>query len=103
MVCVLGLFVAIWARRTLAGNWSSDVTFKRDHELIQTGPYRYAPASHLQGLLLMALGTALAGGQLRAWLGLLLLFGRGCGLNSRRRKRSCSGIFPTLILPIKSV
>ena len=28
LICVLGLFVTLWARRTLAGNWSSDVTFK---------------------------------------------------------------------------
>src|ERR1022692_1352711 len=37
-ICVYGLFITLWARRTLAGNWSSDVTFKRDHELIRTGP-----------------------------------------------------------------
>ena len=73
VVCVLGLFVTIWARRTLAGNWSSDVTFKQGHELIQTGPYRYARHPIYTGLLLMALGTAIAGGRLRCWLGFLIL------------------------------
>jgi len=75
VVCLLGLLLAIWSRRTLAGNWSSDVTFKRNHELIQVGPYRLSRHPIYSGLLLMALGTALAVGQLRAWLGLLLLFG----------------------------
>jgi protein-S-isoprenylcysteine O-methyltransferase Ste14 len=39
-ICVAGLLVTIWARKTLAGNWSSDVTFKQDHELVKAGPYR---------------------------------------------------------------
>ena len=38
-VCVLGLLVTIWARWTLAGNWSSEVAFKKGHELVRTGPY----------------------------------------------------------------
>jgi len=69
-VCLLGLFVAIWARRTLADNWSSDVTFKQGHELIRTGPYRFARHPIYTGLLGMGLGTALAIGQWRgvfAW------------------------------------
>ncbi|MGA2540455.1 MAG: isoprenylcysteine carboxylmethyltransferase family protein [Verrucomicrobiota bacterium] len=72
VLCVLGLLVAIWSRRVLAGNWSSDVTFKQGHELIQTGPYRYARHPIYTGLLLMCLGTAMAGGELRCWLGFLI-------------------------------
>src|SRR5579859_3951343 len=41
VVCVLGLLITIWARRTLAGNWSADVTFKQGHELVRSGPYRF--------------------------------------------------------------
>ncbi len=33
-----GVAFAIWARMTLAGNWSSDVTLKSDHELVVAGP-----------------------------------------------------------------
>jgi len=40
-ICVLGLLVTLWARWTLGGNWSSAVTFKKGHELIRTGPYRF--------------------------------------------------------------
>jgi protein-S-isoprenylcysteine O-methyltransferase Ste14 len=66
--------MAIWSRRTLAGNWSSDVTFKQGHELIQNGPYRFTRHPIYTGILFMALGTAVAGGLLRCWLGFLLFF-----------------------------
>lgn len=72
-VYMLGLGVACWARATLAGNWSSNVTFKRDHELIQTGPYRWARHPIYTGLTLMALGTALLVDRAGAWLGFLLM------------------------------
>jgi protein-S-isoprenylcysteine O-methyltransferase Ste14 len=71
--CALGLVVAIWSRRTLAGNWSSTVTFKQGHELVQTGPYRFVRHPIYTGILLMCLGTALVVGQLQSWLGLPLL------------------------------
>jgi len=68
--CVLGLFVTLWARWTLAGNWSSDVTFKQGHELITTGPYHFVRHPIYTGLLIMCLGTAIEIGQLRGFLGL---------------------------------
>ena len=74
VLCVAGLGTAIWARRTLAGNWSSNVTFKQGHELVKTGPYRFARHPIYTGLLLMVLGTALAGARLHSWLGAGLLF-----------------------------
>ncbi len=70
LICLLGLFVTLWARRTLAGNWSGDVTFKHGHELIRTGPYRFARHPIYSGLLGMCLGTALEAGRLRSWLAL---------------------------------
>jgi protein-S-isoprenylcysteine O-methyltransferase Ste14 len=69
-ICVFGLLVTLWARWTLGGNWSSAVTFKQGHELIQTGPYRFVRHPIYTGLLVMALGTALNFGQLRCWLAL---------------------------------
>jgi len=72
VVWVLGLGVAIWSRRTLAGNWSSDVTFKHGHELVERGPYRFARHPIYTGILLMCFGTALAIGQLHNWLGFLI-------------------------------
>jgi protein-S-isoprenylcysteine O-methyltransferase Ste14 len=73
VVCVFGLLVAIWSRRTLAGNWSSSVTFKQGHELIQRGPYRLARHPIYTGILLMCAGTAIGVGRLFSWLGLLIL------------------------------
>jgi protein-S-isoprenylcysteine O-methyltransferase Ste14 len=72
-VCGLGLFVTIWARWTLAGNWSSDVTFKQGHELVRTGPYRFVRHPIYTGLLAMSLGTAIEVGRLRCWLALPLM------------------------------
>jgi protein-S-isoprenylcysteine O-methyltransferase Ste14 len=72
-ICIYGLWFTLWARRTLAGNWSSDVTFKRDHELIRTGPYRIVRHPIYTGLLVMCLGTAIVIGELRVVPSLLLV------------------------------
>jgi protein-S-isoprenylcysteine O-methyltransferase Ste14 len=74
VLCVLGVIVAIWSRRILAGNWSSEVTFKEGHELIQTGPYRFARHPIYSGILLICLGTVVAQGQLHRWIGFAIMF-----------------------------
>ncbi len=63
-----GVAFAIWARMTIAGNWSSDVTLKRDHELVVAGPYQWVRHPIYTGILLALLGTALAVGE---WRGLI--------------------------------
>jgi protein-S-isoprenylcysteine O-methyltransferase Ste14 len=73
VLCVLGLVVTIWARRTLAGNWSSNVTFKQGHQLVRTGPYRFVRHPIYTGLLVMAAGSAVEIGQLRGGVGFILL------------------------------
>jgi protein-S-isoprenylcysteine O-methyltransferase Ste14 len=73
LICLFGLFITLWARRTLAGNWSSDVTFKQGHELVRTGPYRFVRHPIYTGLLVMCLGTAIEIGKLRGGLALLLM------------------------------
>ena len=73
LVCGLGLFVSLWARWSLAGNWSGDVTFKQEHELIKSGPYRFVRHPIYTGMLTMCLGTAVDIGQLRGWLALLIM------------------------------
>lgn len=72
-ICILGLLFTLWARQTLAGNWSSDVTFKQNHELIRTGPYRIVRHPIYTGLLVMLLGTAIYIGQVRGGVSLLLV------------------------------
>jgi len=73
MICVCGLIFTIWARQTLAGNWSSDVTFKQDHELIRTGPYHIVRHPIYTGLLAMCFGTAILIGQLRGVFSVVLV------------------------------
>jgi protein-S-isoprenylcysteine O-methyltransferase Ste14 len=65
-----GLGFAIWARRHLGTNWSGEVTVKRDHELIRSGPYALARHPIYTGLALAFAGTAVAIGE---WRGLLAL------------------------------
>lgn len=73
VICVTGLIFTLWARHTLAGNWSSDVTFKQNHELIRTGPYRIVRHPIYTGLLVMCLGTAISVCEVRGGVSLLLV------------------------------
>ena len=72
---LLGLWIAIWARVTLGSNWSSRVTLKEGHELIQRGPYRLIRHPIYSGLLLMILGTAILVGRMGGFFALLICFG----------------------------
>src|SRR5271156_6946038 len=69
-----GIAFAIWARVWIADNWRSDVTLKRDHELIVTGPYAFVRHPIYTGILVALIGTALAVGEWRGARGRLLPF-----------------------------
>lgn len=71
--CVIGLVFTLWARQSLAGNWSSDVTFKQNHELVRIGPYQFVRHPIYTGLLVMFLGTAIYIGEVRGVISLLLI------------------------------
>jgi protein-S-isoprenylcysteine O-methyltransferase Ste14 len=73
-VTIGGCAFAIWARATLGSNWSSVVTVKQDHELILRGPYAMVRHPIYSGLLLALTGTAIAVGEIRAFIGLGLAF-----------------------------
>lgn len=93
VICVYGLYVTIWARRTLAGNWSSDVTFKQGHELVKTGPYRFVRHPIYTGLLIMCLGTAIGMGQLRGFLAITMV-GAGFWIKLKQEERLLLRHFP---------
>ncbi|MGC1420544.1 MAG: isoprenylcysteine carboxylmethyltransferase family protein [Acidimicrobiales bacterium] len=59
ILVVAGAIFALWARLTIGRNWSGVVTLKLDHELMQSGPYRFARHPIYTGLLTMGLGSAL--------------------------------------------
>jgi protein-S-isoprenylcysteine O-methyltransferase Ste14 len=70
-----GLAFTVWARITLGRNWSSEVTFKEGHELIESGPYALVRHPIYTGLLLMALGTAVNSGRAISLAALIAVYG----------------------------
>jgi protein-S-isoprenylcysteine O-methyltransferase Ste14 len=73
-IVVAGLAFAIWARVFLGRNWSGTVTLKEQHELIRGGPYRWVRHPIYTGLLFAFLGSAIALGQYRGLLAVLIVF-----------------------------
>ncbi len=72
-IALAGLALAIWARVALGGNWSGQVTFKEDHELVRHGPYAHVRHPIYSAILLMIAGTAISIATLGALVGLLLI------------------------------
>lgn len=66
LLTVAGVAFAIWARRHIAENWSAQVTIRKEHELIRTGPYARIRHPIYTGLLLALAGTAIVIGEYRA-------------------------------------
>jgi protein-S-isoprenylcysteine O-methyltransferase Ste14 len=56
----IGIALAIWARWHLGQNWSARVTLKEGHQLIRTGPYAWFRHPIYSGIILAAIGGALA-------------------------------------------
>jgi protein-S-isoprenylcysteine O-methyltransferase Ste14 len=73
LLVALGLGFAVAARGWLGGNWSSAVTLKLGHEFIRCGPYRFVRHPIYTGLLLALLGTAIAIGEWRGLIALVLI------------------------------
>jgi protein-S-isoprenylcysteine O-methyltransferase Ste14 len=72
-VCVAGVAFAIWARWTLGANWSSNVQFKEEHQLIRKGPYRFVRHPIYTGVLVMCSAPVIQFGRLHFWLGFLIV------------------------------
>jgi protein-S-isoprenylcysteine O-methyltransferase Ste14 len=68
----LGLLFTVWARIHLGRNWSGVVTIKEGHELIETGPYALVRHPIYTGLLLAFIGSAVALGQWRGALAVVI-------------------------------
>jgi protein-S-isoprenylcysteine O-methyltransferase Ste14 len=66
LLAVAGIAFTVWARLHLGANWSSEVSVKQDHELVQSGPYAIVRHPIYTGLALAFLGTAIAIGEWRA-------------------------------------
>ena len=70
----LGFASTIWARAYLGSNWSGNVTIKVGHELVRTGPYRFVRHPIYTGIVIAALGTALAYDKWRCVIALPVLW-----------------------------
>ena len=68
VVSLIGIALAIWARRILGKHWSGRITIKVDHELIRTGPYRLIRHPIYTGILVLYTGTAIISGSCLALL-----------------------------------
>jgi protein-S-isoprenylcysteine O-methyltransferase Ste14 len=72
LLTAAGLLFAAWARRYLGPHWSGTVTIKEGHELVTTGPYALVRHPIYTGLLLALAGSAMAVGEWRAALAVVL-------------------------------
>jgi protein-S-isoprenylcysteine O-methyltransferase Ste14 len=70
---IAGCLIAGWARIVLGGKWSGAATVKASHELILKGPYAFARHPIYTGMLLAAVGTALAVGEWRSIIGAVVI------------------------------
>ncbi|MCW3020103.1 MAG: hypothetical protein JWN10_2411 [Solirubrobacterales bacterium] len=92
-IVLAGAAFTVWARITLGRNWSAEVTFKQDHELIESGPYALARHPIYTGLIVMAFGTAIDYGRA---IGFAVFVGL-CGAlwwKARQEERIMSSHFP---------
>ncbi|HTV58375.1 MAG TPA: isoprenylcysteine carboxylmethyltransferase family protein [Verrucomicrobiae bacterium] len=78
-----GVALAIWARVYLGRNWSGNVTIRKDHTLIRTGPYRFIRHPIYTGILVALAGTSLTVGKYRA----LVSFGMFVGALVMKAKK----------------
>lgn len=93
IVVLLGMLVMISARAALGKNWSADVIFKEDHELITRGPYAYIRHPIYSGLILMILGVAIYSGSF-IWFFLFALFFVGAYYKARKEEILLTKHFP---------
>lgn len=92
-IVLAGAAFTVWARVTLGRNWSAEVTFKQDHELIESGPYALARHPIYTGLIAMALGTAINYGRAFGFAVLVSLCG-GLWWKARQEEQIMSKHFP---------
>jgi len=85
-VMLAGLLLTWWARIYLGSLWSSVITRKEDHKIIDTGPYALVRHPIYTGLIIGLLATAAAEGRISAPVGCALVI-LGIWLKARTEER----------------
>lgn len=88
-----GAAFAIWARVTIAGNWSGAIVLKADHQLVTSGPYALARHPIYTGFFAMFAAEVLVDPQV-ATLVALTLATVGLLVKSRAEERLMEASFP---------
>lgn len=83
---LLGLAFTWWARIYLGRLWSSAITRKEGHRIIDTGPYAFVRHPIYTGLIIALLATAAAEARVTALLGTALII-FGLWLKARSEER----------------
>ena len=73
-LALIGLSIAVWARRHLGKYWSGRITLKVDHHVIQSGPYAFVRHPIYSGILLALLSTVICIGTVRSCIAIALMF-----------------------------
>ena len=89
LLAIGGFGFAWWARLHLGGFWSSGVTRKADHKLIDSGPYAFVRHPIYAGLLLGSVALLGVSGRMFAVIGFVLLV-MGLLLKARLEERFLS-------------
>jgi protein-S-isoprenylcysteine O-methyltransferase Ste14 len=85
-VLLAGLGLTWWARIHLGKLWSSVITRKEDHQIIDTGPYSIVRHPIYTGLMIALMATAAAEGRVTALIGAaLVIFGIWLKASSEER------------------
>ena len=85
-VMLVGLALTWWARIYLGAFWSSAITRKEEHRLIDSGPYAFVRHPIYAGLIIALLATAATEATLVALLGAVLV-ALGLRLKARTEER----------------
>jgi protein-S-isoprenylcysteine O-methyltransferase Ste14 len=85
-VMLVGLLLTWWARIYLGPLWSSVITRKEGHKIIDTGPYALMRHPIYTGLIIALLATAAAEGRVTALVGAALVV-FGVWLKARTEER----------------
>lgn len=88
-LAAIGLGFMWWARLHLGGLWSSGVTRKEDHKLIDSGPYAFVRHPIYAGLLVLSVALLLISGRTFAVIGFGLVV-VGLFLKARLEERFLS-------------